>query len=87
MTHGPINLRFTVHRVQSPSRTARDRRPAIFSIRHAAHPFSKLKLAETALMSDEEEKIAARSDKKKLLWVHKCLRNRKLEFEHWTVYR
>jgi len=36
-------------------------------------------------MLDEEEKNAALSDKKKLLWVHKCFRNRKSEGEYWTV--
>ena len=38
-------------------------------------------------MLDEEEKNAALSDKKKLLWVHKCFRNRKSEGEYWTVYK
>jgi len=60
----------TVRRVQSPSRIARDRRPAIISIKYAA-PFRFLrdKLASIALMLDEEEKNAARSDKRS---VHVC---------------
>jgi len=36
------------------------------------HSFSKRQLAATALMLDEVEKSAAMSDKKKLMWVHKC---------------
>ena len=66
-----------VLRVQSPSRTARDRRPAIISIKYAAPSFSKGQLAAIALMLDEEEKNAALSDKKKHMWVHKCFRSRK----------
>jgi len=38
-------------------------------------------------MLDEEEKNAALSDKKKRMWVHKCLRSRKSEGEYWTFYR
>jgi hypothetical protein len=38
-------------------------------------------------MLDEEEKNAALSDKKKRMWVHKCVRNRKSEGECWTLYR
>jgi hypothetical protein len=73
----------TVRRVQSPSRTACDRRPAIISIKYAApFRFLKDKLAATALMLDEEEKNAALSDKKKSVWVHKSFRNRKSEGEY-----
>jgi len=49
----------TVRRIQSPSRTARDRRPAIISIKYAAHSISKRQLEAKALMLDEEEKNAA----------------------------
>jgi hypothetical protein len=43
------------------------------------HSFCKRQLAAIALMLDEEQKIAALSDKKKRLWVHKCFRSRKSE--------
>jgi hypothetical protein len=43
------------------------------------HSFYKIQLAEIALMLDEEGKNAARSDKKKRMWVHKCSRSRKSE--------
>jgi len=57
----------TVRRVQSPSRTARDRRPVIISIEYAV-PFVFWKtLAAVALMLDEEEKNAALSDKEKCM--------------------
>ena len=69
----------TVRRVQSPSRTARERRPAIISINMQSHSFSKRQLAATALMLDEEEKNAALSDKKTRMWVQKCFRSRKSE--------
>jgi hypothetical protein len=49
------------------------------------HSFSKRQLAATALMLDGEEKKAALSDKKKRMWVHKCLRSRKSEGEYWTL--
>ena len=44
----------TVRRVQSPSRAARDGRPAIISIIYAAQIIRR-QLAATALMLDEEE--------------------------------
>jgi len=43
------------------------------------HSFSKRQLAAIALMLDEDEKNAALSDKKKLMWVHKCFRSRESE--------
>jgi len=43
------------------------------------HSFSKRQLAATALMLGEEEKSAALSDRKKLMWVHTCFRSRKSE--------
>jgi hypothetical protein len=46
------------------------------------HSCSKRKLAAIALMLDEEEKNASLSDKKKLIWVHECFRNRKSEGEY-----
>jgi hypothetical protein len=51
------------------------------------HSFSKRQLAAIALMLDEEEKNAALSDKKKRMWVHKCVGNRKSEGEYWTLYK
>jgi hypothetical protein len=39
------------------------------------------------LTLDEEEKNAALSDKKKLMWAHKCFRSRKSEGEYWTLYK
>jgi hypothetical protein len=39
------------------------------------HSFSKRQLAGIALMSDEEEKSVALSDKKKRMWVHKCFKS------------
>ena len=78
----------TVRRVQSPSRTAWDMRPAIISIKYATRLlFFKRQLAPTALMLDEEEKNAALSDKKKRTWVHKCFRNRKPEGAYWLLYK
>jgi hypothetical protein len=38
-------------------------------------------------MLDEEEKIAALSDKKRRVWVHECFRSRTSEGKHWTVYK
>jgi len=38
-------------------------------------------------MLEEEEKNASLNDKKKLMWVHKCFRNRKSEGEYWTLYK
>ena len=38
-------------------------------------------------MFDEEERNAALSDKKKRMWVQKCLRNRKSEGKYWTLYK
>jgi hypothetical protein len=38
-------------------------------------------------MLDEEEIIAALSDEKKRLWIHKCFKSRKSEGEHWTLYK
>ena len=69
----------TVRRVQSPSRTARDRRLAITYIKYAAPSFSRRQLAAIAFMLDEEEKNAALRDIKKRMWVHKCFRRRKSE--------
>jgi hypothetical protein len=77
----------TVHRVQSPSRTAHDRRPGLFSSYRQTHSFSKRQSAAIALMLDEEEKNVALSDKKKRMWVHRCFRSRKSEGEYWTVYK
>ena len=34
----------------------------------------------------EEEKNASLSDIKKLMWVHKCFRNRR-EGEYWIMYK
>jgi hypothetical protein len=51
------------------------------------HSFSKIQLAAIALMLDKEEKNFALSDKKKLMWVHKCFRSRKSEGEYWTLYK
>jgi hypothetical protein len=76
----------TVRRVQSPSGTAQDRRPALFPSNRQTHSFSKRQLAATAMMLDEGEKIAALSDQKKRMWVHKCFRSRKSKGEYWTVY-
>jgi hypothetical protein len=77
----------TVRRVQSPSRTAYNRRPALFPSNMQTHLFSKRQLAAIALMLDEGEKNAALRDKKKRVWVHKCCRSRKSEGEYWTVYK
>jgi hypothetical protein len=78
----------TVRRVQSPSRTARDSFGGLrlLSSNMQRHSFSKRQLAAIALMLDEEEKNAALSDKKKRMWVHKCLRSKKSEGEYWTLY-
>jgi len=38
-------------------------------------------------MSDEEEKNASLSDKRKRMWVRKCVRSRKSEGEYWTLYK
>jgi hypothetical protein len=57
----------TDRRVQSPSRTAHDTRPALFPSNVQPNSFSKRKLPAIALMLDEEEKIAALSDKKSRL--------------------
>jgi len=51
------------------------------------HSFSERQLAAIALMLDEEEKNASLSDKKKLMWVHKCFRSRKSQGEYWTLYK
>jgi hypothetical protein len=44
-----------------------------------SHSFSKRQLAAIKLILDVEKKIAALSDKRKRLWVHKCFRSRKSE--------
>jgi hypothetical protein len=41
------------------------------------HSFSKRQLSAIALMLDEEEKNASLCDKKKRVWIHKCVRSRK----------
>jgi hypothetical protein len=38
-------------------------------------------------MLDKEETHVSQSDKKKLMWVHKCFRSRKSEGEYWTLYK
>jgi hypothetical protein len=81
----PFHLRsvcvHTVRRVQSRSRAAHDRKPAIFPSNMQLNSFSKRQLAAVAFMLDEGEKIAAQSNKKKRLWVHECFRSSKLECE------
>jgi hypothetical protein len=76
-----------VRRVQSPSRTAHNRRSALFPLNIQPYSFSKKKLVALALMLDEEEQNSALSDKKKRMWVHKCFRSRKSEGEYWTVFK
>jgi hypothetical protein len=60
-------------------------RPALFTSNMQPHSYFKRKLATITLMVDEEEKIAALSDEKKRVWVHKCFRSRKSEGDYWTV--
>jgi len=43
------------------------------------HSFYKRQLSAIALMLDEEEKNVLLSDKKKHMWIHKCVRSRKSE--------
>jgi len=43
------------------------------------HSFSKRKLTTLSFMLDEEEKNVTLSDKKKRMWVHKCIRSWKSE--------
>jgi hypothetical protein len=38
-------------------------------------------------MLGKEGRNVALSDKKKRMWVHKCLRIRKSEGEYWTAYK
>ena len=38
-------------------------------------------------MLDGKEKNAALSDKRRHMWVQKCLRSRKSEGDYWTLYR
>jgi hypothetical protein len=48
----------------------------LFPSNMQSHSFTTRQLAAIALMLDEEEKNAALSDKKKLMWVHRCFRSR-----------
>jgi hypothetical protein len=48
----------------------------VFPSSMQSHSFSTRQLAAISSMLNEEEENAALSDKKKLVWVHKCFRNR-----------
>jgi hypothetical protein len=46
-----------------------------------------IKLGVTALLLEEEQFQRERISSERRMWVHKCLRNRKLEREFWTLYK
>jgi hypothetical protein len=52
------------------------------------HMFSNMNLGVIALLLDEEEQFRCeRFSTERRTWVHKCLRNRKMEGELWTLFR